>query len=68
MDPSVFDNIPIKWACQLGHVNVVKALLKDNRVELDNELIQFVITTLKKKGKLTDEVEVLISVRTWNMY
>lgn len=56
------------WASQLGHVDVVKELLKENRVELDNDLITTVCNNLKKNGKLTNDVEVLVSVRMWNMY
>jgi hypothetical protein len=31
-DPSVCDNLPVKWASENGHVEVVRLLLSDNHV------------------------------------
>ena len=42
-DPSEYNNIPIRWASQNGHVEIVEVLLKDARVETsagDNDAIR----------------------------
>jgi hypothetical protein len=51
----------------MGHVEVVKELLKDNRVEFDQRLLTIVGETLKQKGLLDSEIQNLLSIKTWNI-
>ena len=47
MDPGCFDNVAIRWACENGHVDVVRVLLMDPRIDICRVVLGYPGLTIK---------------------